>query len=78
MCVEAVFSQIQSPLCLGTPPATFDSGYKDSKDKHFCHTNITPLQFYEQFVKLVFNMSDKVSPSQTVVTNRVGVVTFKK
>ena len=58
-------------ICLGTPPATFDWECKDSKDKYFCHANITPLQFYEQFVKPVFNMSDKVSPSQIPITRHV-------
>ena len=48
-------------ICLGTPPTTFDWEYKDKDDKYVCHENISPLQFYEQFVKPVFNMNDKVS-----------------
>ena len=55
-------------ICLGTPPATFDWEYKDKDDKYVCHDNISPLQFYEQFVKPVFDMADKVSQSTYIIT----------
>ncbi|MBU4692271.1 C1 family peptidase [Mycoplasma zalophi] len=44
---------------LGTPPETFDFQYRD-KDKNIQKiTNITPLEFYKQYIKNILN--DKVN-----------------
>jgi aminopeptidase C len=47
-------------ICLGSPPKTFTWEYYD-KDKAYHKVGpITPLDFYKQLVKPVFNMEDKV------------------
>ena len=42
--------------------------YRDRRISIIAQPYITPLQFYEQFMKPVFNMSDKVSSSQNLIS----------
>lgn len=45
---------------MGNPPETFTWEYRD-KDKNYHKIGpITPLQFYKEHVKPLFNMEDKV------------------
>ena len=47
-------------ICLGNPPETFTWEYRD-KDKNYQKIGpVTPLKFYRQHVKPLFNMEDKV------------------
>lgn len=47
-------------ICLGNPPETFTWEYRD-KDKNYQKIGpITPLEFYREHVKPLFNMEDKV------------------
>ncbi|MEJ1287643.1 bleomycin hydrolase [Cricetulus griseus] len=47
-------------ICLGNPPETFTWEYRD-KDKNYHKIGpITPLQFYQEHVKPLFNMEDKI------------------
>lgn len=48
-------------VCLGTPPKSFDWEYFD-KSKTYCKlSGVTPLQFYDEHVKPVYNPLDKVT-----------------
>ena len=48
-------------ICLGTPPKTFDWEYFD-KSKTYCKlSGVTPLQFYNEHIKPVYNPLDKVT-----------------
>ncbi|XP_043574363.1 bleomycin hydrolase [Chiloscyllium plagiosum] len=56
--IEEVFRIVN--ICLGTPPKTFTWEFRD-KEKNYQHIGpLTPLQFYTEHVKPVFNMEDKV------------------
>jgi len=47
-------------ICLGTPPKSFDWEYSD-KSKQYCKlSGLTPLQFYNEHVKPVYNPLDKI------------------
>lgn len=47
-------------ICLGNPPETFTWEYRD-KDKNYQRIGpITPLEFYREHVKPLFNMENKV------------------
>lgn len=47
-------------ICLGNPPETFTWEYRD-KDKNYQKIGpISPLEFYREHVKPLFNMEDKV------------------
>nr|XP_053766634.1 bleomycin hydrolase isoform X2 [Desmodus rotundus] len=47
-------------ICLGNPPETFTWEYRD-KDKNYHKIGpITPLEFYRDHVKPIFNMEEKV------------------
>nr|XP_023411896.1 bleomycin hydrolase [Loxodonta africana] len=47
-------------ICLGNPPETFTWEYRD-KDKNYQKIGpITPLEFYREHVKPLFNMEDKI------------------
>ncbi|KAB1265981.1 Bleomycin hydrolase, partial [Camelus dromedarius] len=47
-------------ICLGNPPETFTWEYRD-KDKNYQKIGpITPLKFYREHVKPLFNMEDKI------------------
>ena len=48
-------------ICLGTPPKSFDWEYFD-KSKTYCKlSGVTPLQFYNEHIKPVYNPLDKVT-----------------
>ena len=48
-------------ICLGSPPETLVYEYYD-KDKVYHKLGpLTPLEFYQQYVKPYFNVDDKVS-----------------
>lgn len=56
--VETVYRIVA--ICLGVPPKSFTWEYYD-KSKQYCVVeNIKPLEFYESYVKPVYNMEDKV------------------
>ena len=46
-------------ICLGTPPQSFDFEYRDKDDRFFKINNITPVEFFEKYVKI--NLDDYVS-----------------
>ncbi|XP_037665955.1 bleomycin hydrolase isoform X2 [Choloepus didactylus] len=47
-------------ICVGNPPETFTWEYRD-KDKNYHRIGpITPLEFYREHVKPLFNMEDKI------------------
>uniref|UniRef100_A0A0K8TT30 Bleomycin hydrolase n=1 Tax=Tabanus bromius TaxID=304241 RepID=A0A0K8TT30_TABBR len=47
-------------ICLGIPPETFKWEYYNKSKEYQCVGPISPLQFYEEHVKPVFNVADKV------------------
>lgn len=47
-------------ICLGTPPKTFEWEYIDKSKKYCKLSGLTPLQFYNEHVKPVYNPLDKV------------------
>lgn len=47
-------------ICLGIPPKTFTWEYYDKSKQHCIQENVTPLEFYENFVKPLYNVEDKV------------------
>jgi len=47
-------------ICLGIPPATFQWDYIDKSKQHQCVGPITPVEFYEKYVKPVWNIENKV------------------
>ncbi|XP_055844884.1 bleomycin hydrolase isoform X2 [Episyrphus balteatus] len=47
-------------ICLGIPPETFTWDYYDKSKNFFTVGPITPLEFYNQRVKPIFNVEDKV------------------
>ena len=48
-------------ICLGDVPETFTWEYYDKDKNHHKLGPITPIDFYNNHVKPVFNMLDKVS-----------------
>ena len=46
-------------ICLGTPPQSFDFEYRDKDDRFFKINDITPVEFFEKYVKI--NLDDYVS-----------------
>lgn len=48
-------------ICIGIPNSTFTWEYLDKSKQYQSKGPITPLQFYQEFVKPVFNVDDKVS-----------------
>ena len=46
-------------ICLGIPPQSFDFEYRDKDDRFFKMNNITPVEFFEKYVKI--NLDDYVS-----------------
>lgn len=56
-------------ICLGIPPAQFKWDYLDKSKQHQCVGPISPLEFYEKYVKPVWNIENKVclvsDPRQT-------------
>ena len=47
-------------ICLGIPPAQFKWDYVDKSKQHQSVGPITPLEFYENYVKPVWNIENKV------------------
>jgi bleomycin hydrolase len=47
-------------ICIGTPPETITWEYYDTDRKYNKIGPITPLEFYQQYVKPHYNISDKV------------------
>lgn len=47
-------------ICLGIPSETITWEYYDKSKNYHCIGPITPLQFYEQYVKPHYNVDDKV------------------
>lgn len=47
-------------ICLGTPPKTFTWEYTDKSKKYHKVADISPLEFYNQHVRPVFDASEKV------------------
>lgn len=53
-------------VCLGCPPETICWEYRD-KDKNFHRLGpLTPLEFYREHVKPLYNIEDKVGPPSHV------------
>ena len=50
-------------ICLGIPPKSFTWEYYDKSKQHCIQENLTSLQFYENLVKPLYNVEDKVSHS---------------
>lgn len=56
--MESIFRIVA--ICLGIPPKSFSWEYYD-KSKQYCAVEkITPLEFYDKYVKPAFNVEDKV------------------
>ena len=45
-------------LHMGEPPRKFDWIYRDTKKRYHRHLNITPQQFYKEFVCVVYSHTD--------------------
>ena len=48
-------------ICLGIPPTTFTWEYYQNKNTYASIGPITPLEFYEQHVRPLFDVKEKVS-----------------
>lgn len=81
--IEQIYRVVS--ICLGTPPQTFVWEYYD-KDKAYRRIpentadGISPLDFYKQIVKPIFNMEDKLclvnDPRATSPYNRLFTVEY--
>ena len=47
-------------ICLGIPPDTFTWQYTDKAKTHVSVGPITPVEFYQKYLKPVWNIEDKV------------------
>ena len=47
-------------IALGTPPTSFDWEYTDRDGKAESVKGITPLRFYEELIRPLYNMDDKI------------------
>lgn len=47
-------------ICLGVPPTTFTWEYYQNKNTYASLGPITPLEFYEQHVRPLFDVKEKV------------------
>lgn len=47
-------------ICLGIPPDSFTWQYTDKSKQHVSVGPISPVEFYEKFVKPVWNIEDKI------------------
>lgn len=47
-------------ICLGIPDPTFTWEYRDKNKEYHCVENLTPLQFYNEHVKPIYNVEEKV------------------
>ncbi|MGH0180051.1 UNVERIFIED_CONTAM: hypothetical protein FKN15_018491 [Acipenser sinensis] len=58
LCLVQVFRVVS--VCLGSPPSTFTWEYRD-KEKNFHRLGpLSPLQFYREHVKPLYNIEDKI------------------
>lgn len=48
-------------ICLGIPSSKFAWTYVDKSKQYHSIGPVTPVEFYEKYVKPVFNLDDKVS-----------------
>ena len=48
-------------ICIGIPCTTFTWEYLDKTKEYHSIGPLTPLQFYQQYVKPVYNVDDKVN-----------------
>ena len=60
--VKEMMSQIYQivGICLGVPPDTFTWQYVDKSKQQVTVSNLSPLEFYNNYVKQVWNVQDKV------------------
>ncbi|XP_072028953.1 bleomycin hydrolase-like [Amphiura filiformis] len=67
-------------ICLGVPPTTFTWEYHDKTKQFHKLGPITPKQFYDEHVKPVFNVDDKIclvnDPRPSNTYNKVYTVEF--
>nr|XP_014346067.1 PREDICTED: bleomycin hydrolase [Latimeria chalumnae] len=56
--IEEVFRVVS--ICLGTPPQTFTWEFRDKEKNYLKIGPLTPLQFYKEHVKHLYNMEDKL------------------
>ncbi|KAL1453681.1 hypothetical protein WDU94_010001 [Cyamophila willieti] len=47
-------------ICLGIPAKSFTWEYRNKAKEYHCVENVTPLQFYDEYVKPHFNVEEKV------------------
>lgn len=47
-------------ICLGIPPTTFSWEYRNKNKEYHSVENVTPLQFYNEYVKPYYNLENKV------------------
>lgn len=59
---ERMVGEIYRVCCisLGTPPTSFDWEYTDKDGKAESVKGITPLRFYEELIRPLYNMEDKI------------------
>ncbi|XP_067421982.1 bleomycin hydrolase [Emydura macquarii macquarii] len=56
--IEEIFRIVNT--CLGSPPETFTWEFRDKEKNYHKIGPITPLLFYKEYVKPLFNMEDKI------------------
>ncbi|XP_074870101.1 bleomycin hydrolase-like [Carettochelys insculpta] len=56
--IEEVFRIVS--ICLGTPPKTFSWEFQDKEKKYHKIGPMTPLKFYQEHIKPLYNMEDKI------------------
>ncbi|KAM9117894.1 LOW QUALITY PROTEIN: bleomycin hydrolase [Pangshura tecta] len=56
--IEEVFRIVST--CLGNPPETFSWEFRDKEKNYHKIGPVTPLQFYQEHIKPLFNMEDKI------------------
>ncbi|XP_030078231.1 bleomycin hydrolase [Microcaecilia unicolor] len=56
--IEEVFRVVS--ICLGSPPETFTWEFRDKEKNYHKIGPLTPQQFYEEHVKPIFNVEDKI------------------
>ena len=58
-------------ICLGIPPTTFTWEYTDKAKQFVSVGSLSPQQFYETYVKPVWNVEEKVSRLEVLGTSLV-------
>ncbi|EFI41936.1 aminopeptidase C [Peptoniphilus sp. oral taxon 386] len=78
--VEKYMEEIYNALCisLGTPPTEFDFEVRDKDDNYICEKNLTPIEFFNKYVKM--NLDDYISiinaPTKDKPYNRTFTVKY--